>query len=708
MNHLLSQPTFSLRTTSPERTPAFERFRTRLALTSLALLYSVGAIAQAPAVTPSITLASNAASVAAGTPITLSVTVPVNGVALKTGIIRFCDLAVSPHCMHENKLANAALTAAGTATYKFTPGPGAHNFVAMFLPQWHYSGVTSARVPVSVTPPAGTSSTTLAQSGTVGSYTLTARVSTAGVQGILPTGSVQFVDTSANNVVLGTSPLASMASGLTFSASTLATGTVSGYSSVAVGDFNKDGKLDMAVVGADSTSIQILYGNGDGTFTQGPTVGNFYQGIRQLKAADFNQDGNLDLAAVDINNSVIHIFLGKGDGTFTQTTDAVSQFGTSSVTITDYNKDGIPDMIVANAYAGTVSFLAGKGDGTFTSGWASYVSSQNPTNVISGDFNNDGNQDFAVNILNGAGIAVYLGNGDGTFAAPVYYSTGSNAAYMTAGDFNGDGIVDLAVANSGDSTVTILLGNGDGTFATKGTFAVPAGSTDIAAADFNQDGKADLVLSTSIGNTLAYYLGAGDGTFTASTVVPAGTGPYQIALGDFNDDGILDVAAADTGNAATAVLTKLSQGSTATLAALAVPGNGTHLIVARYSGDTNFAGSTSATTSLTALTVTTTAKLYTSALSIAYGKQVALTVNLSPYVSGNNATNGETVYFYSDGKLLGTGTLVSGSATFNTTSLSVGLHLVGVTYNGDAIFAPSLGLNLVNVTSATGGFGFFF
>ena len=707
-HHLLSQPTFPLRNTSPERTPVLQRMSTYFTLGSLTLLYSVGAIAQGPAVTPSITLAVTSGSVTAGTPVTLTATVPVNGANLKTGIIRFCDLAVSPRCMHENKLANAALTSAGTATYKFTPGPGAHNFVAVFLPQWRFNTVTSAPAPVSVTAPAGSSTTTITQTGTTGNYTLTAKVQATGVAGVLPTGSVQFLDTSNSNSILGASPLVSAAAGLSFSASTLATGTVSGMSSVAVGDFNKDGKLDMAVVGADSTSIQILYGNGDGTFTQGPTVGNFYQGIRQLKAADFNQDGNLDLAAVDLNNSVIHIFLGHGDGTFTQTTDAVSQFGSSGITITDYNKDGIPDMIVANAYAGTVSFLAGKGDGTFTSGWDSYVSSQNPTNVISGDFNNDGNQDFAVNILNGTGIAVYLGNGDGTFSAPVYYNTGANAAYMTAGDFNGDGNVDLAVANAGDSTITILLGKGDGTFTNKATFAAPAGLTDVLAADFNQDGRMDLVASTSTGNTLAYFLGNGDGTFTAGSVVPVCSGPYQIALGDFNNDGVSDVAVADTGNAATAVLTKLSQGSTAVLTGLAVPGSGTHLAVAKYSGDTNFAGSTSATTALTAITVTTRATLYTSASSVAYGKQLALTVNVSPYASGNLATNGETVYFYSDGKLIGTGTLQSGSATFNTTSLPVGLHLVGAVFAGDNTFAPSLGLNLVNVTSSTGGFGFFF
>ena len=705
MNHskrnLLSQPT----ATSPKSPAIFERLAPYLALGSLALLYSVGAIAQTPAVTPSITLAVTSGTVAAGTPITLTATVPVNGTTLKTGIIRFCDLAVSPHCLHENKLANAALTAAGTATYKFTPGPGAHNFVAMFLPQWHFNTVTSTPAPVSVTPPAGTSTTTITQTGTTGNYTLTAKVQATGVAGVLPTGSVQFLDTSNANAVLGTAPLVSAASGLSFSPSTLATGVVSGMSSIAVGDFNKDGKLDMAVVGADSTSIQLLYGNGDGTFTQGPTVGNFYQGIRQLKVADFNQDGNLDLAAVDLNNSVIHIFLGHGDGTFTQAPDAVSQFGTSSVTITDYNKDGIPDMIVANAYSGTVSFLAGKGDGTFTSGWASYVSSQNPTNVISGDFNGDGNQDFAVNILNGTGIAVYLGNGDGTFSQPVYYNTGSNAAYMTAGDFLGNGIVDLAVANSGDSTITILLGKGDGTFTSKVTFPAPAGLTDLAAADFNQDGKVDLVASTSTGNTLAYFMGNGDGTFTPGTVVPVGAGPYQLALGDFNNDGIPDVASANTGNSATASLTRLSQGSTATLTGLSVPGNGTHLAVAHYTGDLNFAGSTSANTALTALTVATRATLYTSALTIAYGKQEVLTVNVSPYVNGTSATNGETVYFYSDGKLIGTGTLQSGSATFNTTSLPVGLHLVGAVFAGDNLFAPSLGLNLVNVTSATGGLG---
>ena len=710
MKRFLSQPSpSSLRNSSTERTPVLNRLSTFMATTSLSLLYAVGAIAQAPAVTPAINLTSTANSVAAGTPITLTVTVPANGNNLHTGIVRICDLAVSSHCMHENKIGNAALTAAGTATFKFIPGPGVHNYVAMFLQQWHYNTVTSAPTPVSVTPPAGTSTTSVTQSGTTGNYSLTAKIAASGVAGVLPTGSVQFLDTSSNNLLLGTAPLASSAAGLAFSAATIATGTVSGSSSVAVGDFNKDGKMDMAVVGADSTSIQILFGNGDGTFTQGPTVGAFYQGIVQIKTADLNGDGNLDLAAVDLNNSVVHIFLGKGDGTFSQTADAIGQAGANAVTITDYNKDGIPDMIVANRYSGTVSFLAGKGDGTFTSGWASYVSEKNPTNLVSGDFNNDGNQDFAVNVLNGQLIAIYMGNGDGTFAAPVYYNTGMLPTYLAAGDFTGNGIVSLAVANAGDNTVTILAGKGDGTFTTKSTFATPIGLTDILAADFNQDGKMDLVTSSSTGNTLAYFLGNGDGTFTASSVVPAGVGPYQMALGDFNADGVLDVAVADTSNAATAVLTKLSVGSSsAVLNGINIPGTGLHLIVAKYLGDANFAGSTSLSTSLTALSVVTRSVLYTSAFSVTYGKQETLTVNVSPYSNGNNSTNGETVYFYSDGQVIGSAKLQSGSATFDTTSLPVGLHLVGVVYPGDSIFTPTIALNLVNVSSATGGLGFWF
>ncbi len=708
MKHFLSQPSPNLRNSAPERNPVLNRVSTFFATTSLSLLYAVGAIAQAPAVTPAINLSSNAASVAAGTPITLTATVPVNGVNLRTGIVRFCDLAVSSHCMHENKLGNAALTAAGTATFKFTPGPGVHNFVAVFLPQWKFNTVTSAPAPVNVAPPAGTSTTTITQTGTVGNYTLTAKVTTAGYQGALPTGSVSFLDTTSGNYNLGTAPLVSAAAGLTFNASSIATGVTSGYTSVATGDFNKDGKLDMAVVGADSTTIQLLYGNGDGTFTQGPTVGNFYQGIRQIKVADFNQDGNLDIAAVDLNNSVIHIFLGHGDGTFTQAPDATAQFGTVGITICDFNKDGIADMIVANAYSGTVSFLAGKGDGTFTNGYTNYVSQKNPTDLISGDFNGDGNQDFAVGILNSSQIAVYLGNGDGTFANPVYYTVGSLPTYLTAGDFTGDGTIDLAVANTGDNTITILSGKGDGTFTTKTTLPTPAGLTAILSADFNQDGKMDLVASSNTGNTLAYFLGNGDGTFTPSSVVPAGTGPYQIALGDFNNDGVQDVAVADTANAATAVLTKVSQGSSAILTGVNVPGNGLHLAIAKYTGDLNFAGSTSATTSLSALTVVTQSVLYTSGLSSTYGKQVSLTVNVSPNVSGANATNGETVYFYSDGKVIGSAILKSGSATFNTTSLPVGLHLVGVVYAGDGIFTPSLGLNLINVSSATSISGWWF
>ena len=206
---------------------------------------------------------------------------------------------------------------------------------------------------------------------------------------------------------------------------------------------------------------------------------------------------------------------------------------------------------------------------------------------------------------------------------------------------------------------------------------------DVQVADFNADGKLDLAVSANSSNVVSILTGAGDGTFTQSATAPAGTNPYQIAVGDFNHDGTPDILAADTTNAAALILTQAPTHTftaTATVLNIAVIGAGSHTVVASFTGDSNNAASTSAATILTGAPQKTAMALYVSNYLPLYGSQVALTANLSPYAG----SNGETVTFYVDGKVLGTAVLNSGSATLQTTALPQGLHSLTVSYAGDA------------------------
>lgn len=713
-------------TLSPEsalrRHPALPFFASAiLALSAPAFSQAVPAANGAVTLTVSSATAPTVSSVPAGTAITLTASVSGNGARLTRGMVRFCDAAVAPRCTHENKIGHAQLTAAGIASAKFTPGPGIHTYSAVFYPQWQWNSSTSAAQTLNVTT-VGSSVTTLAQAGAAPSYSLSANVSFKGNGSTPATGSVSFVDTSANNRVLGTVALGpAAATGITnpvaglvsFLPTTIPTGPIAGLSAVAAADFRGKGRIDLATVGVESHQLTILLNNGDGTYTPTPVSPTTMDGTYQIRTADFNQDGIPDLALTNLYNNDVEIFLGNGDGTFKPMTSVYAQNGTDNIVIADFNKDGIPDLLVTNRYSGTVSFLAGKGDGTFTPGWSAYVTSYNPTSIVAADFNGDGNMGFAATSLNGNAIEVYTGNGDGTFNFATEVPVGTHPGSIVAGDFNGDGVIDLAVTNLGDNTVSILLGkskgkadgngnngngNGNGNGKSKISFDVqppistPAGTYDLAAADFNGDGKLDLVVSSTSSNSLTYLFGAGDGTFPTQNTVAAGTNPYQLTVADFNSDGVPDVAVADNANTATVFLTHPAQTTgTATLTNVPLVGTGNHLVEAIYSGDLNYGTSASSTVSLLAEMVPTRLNLFANPMLLMAGQQSNLTARLSPYSNFSQGSDGQTVTFYSDGKAIGTSKLVSGQANFFS-NLPAGFHILTAAFAGTSTLAPSSGL----------------
>jgi archaellum component FlaF (FlaF/FlaG flagellin family) len=311
---------------------------------------------------------------------------------------------------------------------------------------------------------------------------------------------------------------------------TRATTTIPGeVLNIVSGDFNSDGKLDIAVAGS---RVWVLLGDGDGTFQKPETYS--YKGLGfAISSADFNGDGKLDLV-INGPGSAVSVLLGNGDGTFQAPLVSSATEAPTFVAVGDFNHDGKMDVVIIDPPY--ISVLLGNGDGTFQAPKDNSSFPDYPVWLVVGDFNNDHRLDVAVVGYFGSNIdmGVLLGNGDGTLQPSLTSPLNDTPYSIAAGDFNHDGNLDIAISDyfiPGD--VVVELGNGDGSFQSAVDYPTGAGG-EVVAYDLNGDGKLDLVLGGGV------LFGNGDGTFQPMQLFPGAGSPFVV--GDFNGDRKPDVA----------------------------------------------------------------------------------------------------------------------------------------------------------------------
>ncbi len=302
----------------------------------------------------------------------------------------------------------------------------------------------------------------------------------------------------------------------------------------------------------DSASILLSTHSSSSTVAfAAPTLNSAGSGTKALIHGDFNRDGKIDVAVANAGSNAVAILLGNGDGTF-QAASNYSVAGGSPVSIAtaDFNGDGIADLVTANNGSNNASVILGNGDGTFQ-GALTYSVGNMPTAVVVGDFNRDGKMDLAFANYGMYSVSILIGNGNGNFFAPDTYPVAGAAMSLAADDFNGDGALDLAVANYGSNNVSVLLGNGSGSFQAAVNYATGSYPFSVATADYNNDGKADLFVANYGGNTLSILKGNGNGTFSAVPSYSTGTSPRSVVPCDFNRDGLIDLAITYSGGGVT-------------------------------------------------------------------------------------------------------------------------------------------------------------
>jgi hypothetical protein len=314
---------------------------------------------------------------------------------------------------------------------------------------------------------------------------------------------------------------------------------------MAIGDFNRDGKVDIASADWSTKSVLVVLGNGDGTVaTPDPYAGGPYLG--PVLTRDLDGDGRLDAVAVGPEGAV-RVLLGKGDGTLAQSADYDVGGKASGIAIGDLDGDGKLDMVTTSE-SNTVSILLGQDAGKFAPRKELPVGRESACPTL-GDVNADGKLDLVLRHAGDGLVGVWLGQGDGTFTFSSDIAMAHALGYVPAsclalGDFDGDHILDVVVI---DQMGGVAQGKGDGTFGPVTQYLMGEQPDAILLGDWNGDSAIDILVTHRIG--VCVLLGGGDGTFSAASGPPVGSwwngsfGGFGVSLADLNGDGHVDLVA---------------------------------------------------------------------------------------------------------------------------------------------------------------------
>jgi CSLREA domain-containing protein len=357
----------------------------------------------------------------------------------------------------------------------------------------------------------------------------------AGSYPVTVTASGPGGSTTASFTLNVTTPASCLGQVAFTSAADVASGSVN---TVATGDFNNDGKQDLAYSEVTSASVKVRLGNGDGTFNAVPAIIGVGSGGYVMTAGDFNGDGKLDLATANSLDNTITVALGTGAGTFTAGPTVTGLTGGQrGIAAADMNGDGKLDLVTVGS--AQLYVLSGNGAGGFSVTTNFTLGASGGVDVAVGDITGDGKLDVVAAHNPGGAVSVSIGDGLGGISSSSVFGA-TAATRVTLGDVDNDGDLDLAIASAGISTGVQIRLNTAGSFG-GGSNSLHAASG-VAFADFNRDGTLDYVSTNFVPAQADVAVGAGNGNFTVVATSNVGTSPdpNHVVVGDFNNDGKQD------------------------------------------------------------------------------------------------------------------------------------------------------------------------